>query len=86
MNIYKVSRRDRIQYDQYDSFVCYAKDETAAAKMTPYPITYPGDAEEYLYQVNREWTSDPANISVEYVGMCLDAEEEKIILASYNAG
>ena len=37
MNLYKVSRKDGIDYDQYDSFVCVAETEEQAKLMFPNP-------------------------------------------------
>jgi len=86
MNIYKVSRKDHIEYDQYYSFVCYAKDEEAAKEMLPEPTTMDKSDKRYECYVNNDWTTNLSDISVEYVGMCLDVEKEGVILASYKAG
>lgn len=34
-NIYKVSRTDHVDYDEYDAVVCSAKDEDEAVEMNP---------------------------------------------------
>ena len=51
MNIYKVSRKDGIDYDEYDSFVCVAKTEEQAKLMFPDPDGIEFEGEYYHLEV-----------------------------------
>jgi hypothetical protein len=78
MNVYLVDSNE-IHYDTYDSFICCAKDEASARLMHP-----SGSWEnEHIYQ---EWCKkeDCIDLVVTLVGLSID-DEEKVILASYNA-
>ena len=51
MNVYKVSRKDDIDYDQYDSFVCVAETEEQAKLMFPDPDGIEFEGEYYHLEV-----------------------------------
>ena len=51
MNVYKVSRKDEIDYDEYDSFVCVAESEEQAKLMFPDPDGIEYDGEHYHLEV-----------------------------------
>ena len=51
MNVYKVSRKDEIDYDEYDSFVCVAESEEQAKLMFPDPDGIEYDGERYHLEV-----------------------------------
>lgn len=105
MNIWKVSRIDEVRYDEYDSFVCYARTSESARCMSP-SESYRYNKElaqwehfgfEWINGVrNRKemwfattydagWTIDFEKLNVEFLGISSEIEE-KVILASFNAG
>ena len=99
MKIYKVSSKEDLGYDSYDSFIVSAQSEEDARKVHPsenvthisnnnWMGTYTGGpniAQEYLVSYGG-WIkcSDIHTLDVEYIG---ETNEPKgVILASYNAG
>ena len=80
MNLYKVSRTDPVDYDEYDSLVCAAPDAESALKMRP------------CLTMGWGTVSDPTGLQVEYLGLAVDEHgdptylEPTVILASFNAG
>ena len=88
MNIYKCSQTDNGNYDTYDSFVCYAKDETEARNMLPddkYADWYTPPKPKQAYG-RGEWAISPDSVKVEFIGLAPQQTEAKVILASFNAG
>lgn len=80
MNIYKVSRTDKISYDEYDSFIVVASNLEDARKIHPN-----GDWEN----CNWDWVSKEKLDSLEVilVGTAFEGYKEgDIILTSFNAG
>lgn len=99
MKIYKVSRTDRISYDQYDSFICYARDEIEAKDIPPvdYIVWDPDNerwSEEYFADeppedrfASRAWpVGKNTLLKVELLGEGFDFNTPGVILASFNAG
>jgi len=92
MNIYLVKRIDSVSYDEYDSFICTAKNEISARKTHPC-FTF------YEHRNNRwfdtragnnaigcnYWINDIETLVIENIGIS-QSENECVILASYNAG
>jgi hypothetical protein len=76
MNIYLVERTDdyAFAYDNYDSFVCYAKNEESALNMIP------KSSDEFYGWTHKE------NCKAILLGICNNIKEEYIILSSFNAG
>ena len=89
MNLYLVSRTDKIDYDEYDSFVCAAENEEQARKMLPFDeeLVREETEENIRNLIFWEWTNDLNKIKVEYIGKA-DEKYTKptVILASFNAG
>lgn len=83
MNIYKVSRTDKIGYEEFDSFVTVAKDAESARN------THPRGA-------NKNWDADwngwvpsskKSSLDVVHIGTSNECYHKgEIILASFNAG
>lgn len=76
MNLYLVSRTDRVGYDEYDSMVVAAENEDDARLMKPY------NADGYDWQ---DWTDHPETLTVELIGTALD-NTSRVVITSYNAG
>ena len=93
MNIYSVERTDNIGWDEYDSFVCYAKAEDDARRFFP-----DSNYDKKLVKLNKEgdwdgtWDSswvnadDISSLNLTLIGTNDKVNEEKIIMTSYNAG
>jgi hypothetical protein len=93
MKIYMVERTDQVGYDEYDSFVCVAHDETQARWMVPDPEYHMWkeiDGKPIMCYSYREqkpatfhsWTDDINSLKVNEI----IPSDPKVILASYNAG
>ncbi len=82
MNIYLVERMDGVDYDEYDSFVCYAENSITAKKVIPYC----GDEK---WRGSSSWVPEDKKTSLKITRLGKagnEITEEKIILSSYNAG
>lgn len=87
MNIYLVKRTDNVNYDEYDSFVCFAETEQEALNFDPC-----GTLDNII--INAEHTChhwhSPILISswvkCEKIGEAPNEERKGVILASFNAG
>ena len=79
MNIYFVDRKV-IDYETYDSFVCYAETEEEARYM------HPSDEWKDI-EIYQNWCDkkDCKNLIVSLLGEAKEQNEAKVILASYNA-
>ncbi len=77
MNLYLVSQNENNGYDTFDSFVCSARCEEAARRITP---QYSEFGDDYS-----AWCSSPDIPTVVKIGRT-HIPEEKIILASFNVG
>lgn len=94
MNIYKVTRIDGWGYDEYSSFVCYARDEEEAKNLNPFGL----DVYRYNFQeatfinwgtlpINYiGWTTTKDNLEVIQLGYSELEMPVGIILASFHAG
>lgn len=71
MKLYLISRTDRVDYDEFDSFVVAAKSEGDALSCSPSKYNY-------------GWTTQN-NLTVECIGES-NSQVEKVIIASFNAG
>ena len=96
-NIYLVKRLDNGGYDEWDSFVVIATDETEAR------YTYPGPYHRwhstrkcwvFVYHDGRTepaspyhgWVDDPEQLEVTKIGVADFTPENPVIIASFNAG
>ena len=77
MNLYLVSRTDRVGYDEYDSMVVAAESEDAARLMKP--------ANEMAPYSGQGWTDNPEALTVELISTSLDSTP-RVVITSYNAG
>ena len=84
MNIYLLTRKDKYDYDDYDSFVVVAPSIQVAK--TIHPAYTP---QSPLYAVVEEygsWTTEE-NIDCEYLGVAAsNLNKIQVICASFNAG
>lgn len=73
LSIYLVSRRDAVDYDEYDSFVCVAETAHEALQLQP------GRTQD-------TWTT-PDKLECEYLGVAASTyKKPQVLLASFNAG
>lgn len=99
--LYKVSRcdTDRIDYDEFDSFVCVAEDIESARRMHPrnhYVWNKRSGGWHFRYKEGNieddrceyhGWTTDIKGLVIEYMGPgVIELPVGRIILASFNAG
>lgn len=77
MKLWKISRNDRIGYDEYDSAVVAAWSEELARNIHPSDV-------ESRNGTGIDWDA-PKNLTVEYLGTT-DRAIGGVILASFNAG
>lgn len=80
LNIYTVNRTDGIDYDEYDAFVCIAKNKKNARNMFPYKEGKFDD--DFSAWINKK---DVNTLIVNKIGVS-DKKRESVILASFNAG
>ena len=85
-NIYLVSQNEEGGYDTYDSFVCYAPDEKAAAAMHPCGDSDYNWPTTLDYRWGSCWASSPDCAQVAHIGFADSPEEARVICASFNAG
>lgn len=101
MNIYKVTRISKIDYDTYSSFICFAESETQAKNLNP---SHPGIYSEKFKSVPwinffmdwennnknsfefRSWVKNVEDLEVVLIGTGVPYIGPGIILASYHAG
>jgi hypothetical protein len=94
MRIYLVKRTDDWGYDDYDSFVCYAKSAYSARQMHPDEEIYWDKKEKkWIYKPMKDydswsnWVTDLESLEVKLIGEANKGiSESKVILASFNAG
>jgi hypothetical protein len=93
MNLYLVSRVDKIDCDKYDSFICVAENERAAMWLHPN-----GDAIEWGRRLderryhdlrysrfsNDTWVEFLDMVVVEHLGET-NIKEKEVLLASFNS-
>ncbi len=80
MNIYQLTRTDKVSYDEYDSMIVYANNETEALALSP-------DGGNVNWGKNySSWATNIDNIKVNLIGVAVEDVEVDVILASFNAG
>lgn len=84
MNIYFVERTDTVDYDQFDSFVCYAENEIKAKEMFPKNNKSFCDYNDF-YSCWIEF-SKIDTLKVTLIGAHNGVTEPAVILSSFNAG
>lgn len=91
MKLYLVERTDKIGYDDYDSFVCWANSEEEARWMVPDPEyhmwkdgVFSHSYREQAPAPNYSWTKDPKTLKVWELSR--PPEKPEVVLASFNAG
>ena len=88
MNIYRVVRKDYVDYDQYNGFVCVAESEEQAIHMNPncdifcYGISLYYDFEK----PDSMWVSNVSDLEVECIGTTSLFDKPQIILTDFRAG
>ena len=100
-NIYLVRRKDSPDYEEHDSYVCYAKDEEEALAIHNYDFTLQYATEdksayekeisssnfEDIIDKNRQYHYfRKDNVDVILLGKSREQKQSYIICASYNAG
>ena len=90
MKIFLVERTDDGDYDQFDSFVCIAKNEHDAKHTHPdYDSTDVSKENTGLWDGKKErfseWT-DIENVTATYIGEAKDDSVRSVVCSSYNAG
>lgn len=90
-NIYLVQRTDGFDYDDFDSFVCIAKDEEEARAMKPEHVrehqTIP--LEPTLHNTTDKysgWVSSFNHVKVTFLGKAKLSQKSGLLCASFNAG
>mgnify|MGYP003463396401 CR=1 FL=1 len=90
MNIYLVARTDRVDYDEFDSFVVIAKTEEEAKNIHPYYKEEEDAKEEAWYWKNsHSWVKkdDLYSLTITLIGKATkEYKVRKVICASFNAG
>lgn len=96
MRIFKVTRSDEIDYDQYSSFICIAKTAEDAALMHPDNYgEHRWNGRNWQYKIAEEWRdksfgntwADPNTLIVEMFGKTPKSiTKPHIVLASFHAG
>jgi hypothetical protein len=86
MKLFKILRKDRVGYDEFDSAIVAAQTAEKARKIVPV-----GNNTLTHFSENGEgdftfWTNDIKNVKVEYIGEAKSGQREAVILASFNAG
>jgi len=84
MNIYLIAQKENRTYDTWDSAIVAAPDELTARSMSPEsgePLT-----EEEWENPSWGWASSIDNVTAELIGTTSDNHEQRLILASFNAG
>lgn len=93
MQLYLVERTDNIDYDDYDSFVCWAKSEDEARWMVPDPEFHMWKDGVYCYSYREQapvntkysnWVEDPKTLKIWELSR--PPKEPTIVLKSFNAG
>ena len=83
MNIYLCEQtKQQGIHDVYDSWFCYADSINQAKSFHPSGKTNTSNSDHF----NDDWTDNPDDITVTYLGNRPSESEAKVILASFNAG
>lgn len=96
MKIFLVERTDGIDYDEYDSFVCYAETSDQAKNTVPNPEYHMWKNGVLCYSYREQepvtygfsWTKSLNNVIVRELGESTtqEAKAGEVILSSFNAG
>lgn len=91
MNIYKVTREDRIGYDEYNGFVVAAANEESARETHPHGIhcrKWEDQDGHALFECGWIEFKDRHKLKVELIGTAYNDiyQNKTVILASFNAG
>ena len=89
MNLYLVSRTDKVCYDEYDSFVVAALTKEFAREQWPGPCQWfrDGVGKPHLDKLHSYWPQSKEKLKVELIGKTeKDLHQGEIVCASYNAG
>ena len=88
MHLYLVERTDDWHYGDFDAMVVVAKDEESARQIHPSqggPLRS-GEPMEVLWKdTYSPWVKSPDLVDVTLLGTSIE-QEERVVLASYNAG
>ena len=82
MKLYLVSQSVNNNYDTYDSFVICCHNEDEARQSHPSGRVLKPEDNFLLY----DWTNEPANINVKYLGEADPDLPAGIVCSSFNAG
>ena len=74
MKLYLISRKGKVDYDEYNAIV------VAAKTMKEAKLIHPNGKN------NSGWVNSPDEVKAEYIGMAKKGTKSGVILASYNAG
>lgn len=77
MNIYKIERRDEVDWDEYNAAVVVAKSPQDAKKIHPDPEEPDGSS--------KAWVA-PGLIAVEYVGRAGTKLQRGVVLSDFRRG
>lgn len=85
MNLYQVDRGKgckKIDYDEYDGFICAADSEDEARNMQPRNVIDPecGDSPDSA------WPDPIEKLTATLIGKAAKTVEKGVLLASFNAG
>jgi hypothetical protein len=81
MNIYRISQDIVDGWGTYDSAVVIAPDEGAAQRTHPDDNLPPSIAWRCVL-----WVNDPAQVTVELIGVAAEGSKAGVVVASLNAG
>jgi hypothetical protein len=80
MKLWKISQRENMSYDTFDSAVVTAEDAEAARRVHPLDACWDWERE-------KSWASKPENVKAEYIGEAADGiKAGTVIVASFHAG
>ena len=79
MNIYKVERTDDVDFEEFESFVCYEESEEKAKNRIP-------SFDKFNDKEDRCSWATIENIKVELLGENNSVNEAKMIMSSFRAG
>ena len=85
MNIYKIERRDKADWDEYGSAVVFAESEEKARLI--HPSLSKNNLEEWWNEREefQNWC-EPEEVIVTLLGTAKEGSKEGVIVSSYNAG
>ncbi|AHC30556.1 hypothetical protein CC53_gp139 [Rhizobium phage vB_RleS_L338C] len=82
--LWRLSQRDRSEYDTYDRAVVVAVNEDMARRIHP---NNPAAA-DYDWSKDDTWARSPEHVTVKYLGICEDDSYDlgDVVCESFNAG